>query len=183
MNQLADAPLHLTDDDFTLFALPPRFKLDAAALDAAWRALQSRVHPDRHVGDSPQAQRIAMQWSARVNEAYRRLRDPLKRAAYLCELRGAAIHAETNTAMPLAFLQHQLSWREALDDAVDAHALEALDAQVTSARDALLRQIEQALDVADDAREASSQVRALMFVDKFRDDLAQRRDALADTDA
>jgi molecular chaperone HscB len=45
-----------------------------------------------------------MQWSVRINEAYQRLKDPLRRAAYLCELRGAPINAENNTAMPRTFL-------------------------------------------------------------------------------
>ena len=58
-----------------------------------------------------------MQWAVRVNEAYQRLKDPLKRAAYLCELHGAPIDAENNTAMPADFLMQQMEWREALDEA------------------------------------------------------------------
>ena len=60
-----------------------------------------------------------MQWAVRVNEAYQRLKDPLKRAAYLCERRGAPIDAESNTAMPRDFLMQQMAWREALDEARD----------------------------------------------------------------
>ena len=90
--------LHSTD--FELFGIPPRFSQDAGALDERWKDLQRQVHPDRFAGQGPAAQRVAAQWSARVNEAYRRLKEPLKRAAYLCELHGAALHAEDNTAMP-----------------------------------------------------------------------------------
>ena len=71
-----------------------------AALDARWRALQSEVHPDKFAIEGASAQRVAMQWAVRVNEAYGRLKDPVKRAAYLCELNGAPIEAESNTAMP-----------------------------------------------------------------------------------
>ena len=103
--------MKLGDDDFTLFGLPPRQALDRADLDARRRELQARVHPDRHAAEGASAQRLAMQWAVRVNEAYERLKDPLTRAAYLCALRGMAVDAERNTAMPAAFLAQQMAWR------------------------------------------------------------------------
>ena len=172
--------MKLNDDDFTLFGLSPRFALDRAALDACWRALQARVHPDRFVGEGAAAQRIAMQWAVRVNEAYQRLKDPLKRGAYLCELRGAPIEAENNTAMPAAFLMQQMAWREALDDAVGAAAVEQLDGEVAADEKALLDQLGRTLDEegAGGATAAAQQVRALMFVARFRQDIARRLEAL-----
>ena len=170
--------MKLNDDDFTLFGLSPRFALDRASLDDCWRALQARVHPDRFVGEGAAAQRIAMQWAVRVNEAYQRLKDPLRRGAYLCELRGAPIQAENNTAMPAAFLMQQMAWREALDDAVDAAAVEQLDGEVAADEKALLDQLGHTLDELGDATAAAHQVRALMFVARFRKDIARRLEAL-----
>ena len=112
--------LALQDDDFALFALPRRFAQDGAALGERWKDLQRQAHPDRFASQGAAAQRVAMQWSVRINEAYQRLKDPLRRAAYLCELRGAPINAENNTAMPTEFLMAQMQWREALDDATTA---------------------------------------------------------------
>jgi molecular chaperone HscB len=183
----ATVSIDITADDFALFGLPPRFALDRDALDTRWRELQSQVHPDRHVGRDAQAQRIAMQLSVRVNEAHRRLRDPLRRAAYLCELRGAPIDAERNTAMPSEFLMHQMQWREALDDATTAPAFDALDRDVASTRAGLMARVAAALDAPDgpsvgavNATDAAQAVRALMFVERFRDDLEARRHALHD---
>ena len=170
--------MKLQDDDFTLFGLPQRFALDRAALDDCWRALQARVHPDRFVGEGAAAQRIAMQWAVRVNEAYQRLKDPLKRGAYLCELRGAPIQAENNTAMPASFLMQQMAWREALDDAADAAAVERLDDEVAADEQALLANLGRTLDEQGDAAAAAQQVRALMFVARFRHDIARRLEAL-----
>ena len=99
--------MKITDDDFSLFGLPQRHALDRADLDVRWRDLQARVHPDRFASEGAAAQRLAMQWAVRVNQAYQRLKDPLSRAAYLCELRGVLIDAERNTAMPAAFLMQQ----------------------------------------------------------------------------
>lgn len=95
--------MNLQDNDFVLFGLSERFALDRAQLDAQWKALQRFAHPDQFAAEGLAAQRIAMQWSVRINEAYTRLKDPLKRASYLCELRGAPIAAHTNTAMPASF--------------------------------------------------------------------------------
>ena len=170
--------MNLRDDDFTLFGLPQRHALDTAALAERWRALQAQVHPDRFASEGAAAQRLAMQWAVRVNEAYRRLQDPLQRAAYLCELRGAAIDAHSNTAMPPAFLMQQMAWREALDEAADAAAVEALDDAVGDEQLHRLAELGRTLDEAGDTAAAAQQVRALMFVARFREDIARRLESL-----
>ena len=164
----------LQDDDFTLFGLPQRHALDRADLDQRWRDLQSQVHPDRFASEGAAAQRIAMQWAVRVNEAYQRLKDPLKRGAYLCELRGAPIQAENNTAMPGAFLMQQMAWREALDEAADGDAVQQLDDTVAGEERSLLAALGRTLDEQADAAAAAHQVRALMFVARFRADIGRR---------
>ncbi|WP_119353294.1 Fe-S protein assembly co-chaperone HscB [Azohydromonas sediminis] len=170
--------MNLADDDFTLFALPRRFALDVAELDAHRRTLQAQVHPDRFAAQGAAAQRVAMQWSVRVNEAYRRLRDPLQRAAYLCELAGVPVGLHDNTAMPPAFLLQQMQWREALAEADDAAAIEALDAEVAAAQRRMLDDLARQIDDEGDFAAAAGTVRALMFVARFRDDVARRLDAL-----
>ena len=170
--------MKLDDDDFTLFGLPPRFALDRPALDAKWRALQGEVHPDRFAADGAAAQRVAMQWAVRVNEAYQRLKDPLKRAAYLCELRGVPVAAESNTAMPADFLMQQMAWREALEEAPDAAAVDALERDVIAHERALFDELAAELDARGDTAAAAPRVRALMFVARFRQDLERRLEAL-----
>jgi len=165
-------------DDFELFGLPRRFAQDREQIDARWKALQSEVHPDRFMTEGTASQRVAMQWAVRVNEAYQRLRDPLRRAAYLCELRGARIDAKTDTAMPADFLLQQMQWREALQDAESASAVEALATQMGEQRDRRMRCLQQLLDEQDDARAASGEVRALMFIERFAEDVDRRLEAL-----
>ncbi len=170
--------MKLSDDDFTLFGLPQRHALDRAELDARRRDLQARVHPDRFASEGAAAQRIAMQWAVRVNEAYQRLKDPIGRAAYLCELRGVPIAAESNTAMPGAFLMQQMAWREALEDAVGTDAVQALDDSVAAQERSMLDALTRELDVQGDTAAAAAQVRALMFVDRFRQDINRRLEQL-----
>jgi molecular chaperone HscB len=170
--------VNLQSDDFELFGLQPQFAQDRSVIDERWKQLQRQAHPDRFADQGPAAQRLAMQWSVRINEAYQRLKDPMRRAAYLCELGGAPIQAENNTAMPAAFLMQQMTWREALEEANDLHALESLHDEVTQARQHALQQCEQLIDVAYDLPQAAQQVRALMFIERFAQDIETRLDAL-----
>jgi len=190
--------MNLQSDDFELFGVSRRFAQDRAFLDARWKELQREAHPDRFAAQGPAAQRVAMQWSVRINEAYQRLKDPQRRAAYLCELHGAPIRAEDNTAMPAAFLMQQMEWREALDDARGGDALDALDDETQAARRAALAVSRSHLDTSatmawitaalerlatliDDRQDwagAAREVRALMFIARFAHDIELRREQL-----
>jgi len=176
-----DAGLSLQATDFELFGLPERFAIDPGALDARWKQLQGAAHPDRFATETAAAQRIAMQWAVRINEAYRRLRNPLKRAAYLCSLHGVDLEAESNTAMPPAFLMQQMEWRDALSEAGSLDAVDALAREVAAARDATLASLQAQIDGAADVdwRAVAGSVRGLMFVDKFMSDIDRRVDALS----
>ncbi|MBD3892315.1 Fe-S protein assembly co-chaperone HscB [Hydrogenophaga sp.] len=171
-------PLHASD--FEIFALPARFAFERDALDQRWRDLQRSAHPDRFASADAATQRLAMQWSVRINEAYQRLKDPQKRAAYLCEQHGVPVQAEQNTAMPAAFLQQQMEWREALDEARSATELEHLAAAVAQARTELLGQMQRSADELADFDALAQQVRALMFVERFARAVEQRSEPVQD---
>jgi molecular chaperone HscB len=170
--------MNLQSNDFELFELPPAFALDRALLDERWKGLQREVHPDRHAAADAQTQRQAMQWSVRINEAYQRLKDPLKRAAYLCELNGAPVQAENNTAMPAAFLMQQMQWREDLEEARSVEQLERMADEVDAARQAMLGDLQRTADIQRDYPALAAQVRALMFVERFARDVEGRLDQL-----
>ncbi len=170
--------MNLQATDFELFGLPEQFAQDRSAIDARWKDLQREAHPDKFAAQGHAAQRVAMQWSVRINEAYQRLKDPQKRAAYLCELRGALIDAENNTAMPADFLVEQMEWREALDEARTPADLNALETQLDRARNETLRDIAASLDQHGDAKAAAQRVRALMFIERFGQDVEARVDQL-----
>ena len=158
---------------FDLFQLPARYTIDMVALDAAYRDVQRQVHPDRFVNATDAEKRVAMQWATRANEAYQTLKNPQKRARYLCELNGVDLQTESNTAMPMDFLTQQMEWREALGEAragKNVEALEALDVQVKGERKARLEQVGGELD-AGDYQAAAQGVRALMFLDKFGEEV------------
>ena len=170
--------MNLQANDFELFGLEPKFSQDRAAIDARWKELQRQAHPDKFAAQGTSAQRIAMQWSVRINEAHQRLKDPLKRASYLCELNGAPVNAENNTAMPADFLMQQIEWREALDDAKTPQSLDKIALQANKYWREQLLKLEQAIDVEGDFQLAVTYVRSLMFVERFVFEVDARLDQL-----
>jgi len=150
-----------------LFGLAPAFALDAVSLERSYREIQSQIHPDRyaHAGDAER--RASMQWTTRVNEAYRTLKSPVQRAKYLLEMNGVDVGFETNTQMPTDFLLRQLELREALAEAKQPAALDELMAQVRREQRLLEQGIAQLIDGRKEYAAAAGEVRKLMFLDKL----------------
>lgn len=144
----ADAgEIALHDDDFRLFGLPRQFALDVDALGQTWRNLLRQTHPDKFASQDPAAQRLAMQWTVRVNEAYQRLKHPLRRAEYLCALLRTSTAAPSPATLPSAdFMQH-MEWHEALDAAAaaqDAPALMQLQNEIAQSQSQAMQRLEAA---------------------------------------
>lgn len=157
-------------DHFALFDLPRTFTLNETQLEAAWKHVAQTVHPDRFATHSAAERRVAMQWSARANEAYRILKQPLLRARYLCELAGIDLQVETNTAMAPEFLVQQMSWHEQLDDCLEnpdnVSARESLNQEIETALTDCVQSVARALEQQEFSH-AASLVREWMFLEKL----------------
>jgi molecular chaperone HscB len=162
--------MDFTRTHFELFGLPQAYALDRDKLDAAYRELQSAVHPDRFAAQPEAEQRVAMQWATQVNEAYQTLKHPVSRGVYLLKLQGIDALDAGNTRMAPDFLMQQMEWREAIDEARSAKRLEALDTLSDDLR-AMHRRIEaqlvELIDAAHDFAGACEAVRQLRFMDKL----------------
>jgi molecular chaperone HscB len=166
----AGKALTSSGDHFELFGLQPAFALDSEALERAYREIQSQVHPDRyaHAGDAER--RASLQWTTRVNEAYRVLKNPVQRASHLLSLHGVDVAFETNTSMPQSFLMQQMELRESLEDAVatkNLPALASLQSTLDDDKRTLERQIGAAIDEKKDYAHAAGLVRELQFLEKL----------------
>ena len=162
--------IDFSHNHFQLFGLPERFRFDPDALDRAYRALQGEVHPDRFAAASASERRLALQSSARVNEAYQALRDPVARAQYMLSLHGIDAFDETDTTLAPDFLERQLERREAAADAVaegDAQRLAALAREVREDADGLEQRLAARLDRDSAWDAARSDVRELRFLAKL----------------
>jgi molecular chaperone HscB len=155
---------------FDLFGLQPAFAVDQERLERAYREIQSRVHPDRFVQAGDAERRASLQWTTRVNEAYRTLRNPVSRASHLLALNGVDVAFETNTAMPAQFLMEQMELRETLAEATqskDTTALEALQKRIDADRRDIEQQLGARIDGARDYAGAADLVRELKFLEKL----------------
>ena len=162
---------------FALFELQPSFSLDLDQLATRYRELARGVHPDRFADASEREQRMALEQSASLNEAYQTLKSPSRRARYLLELKGNDVPLEATVHDP-EFLMQQMQWREALDEAASAAELDALDDETQAARSAALARCGELIDTSQDYAGAAREVRSLMFIARFAQDIDSRREQL-----
>ncbi|QFU75081.1 Fe-S protein assembly co-chaperone HscB [Halioglobus maricola] len=127
-----------TQNYFQLFELPVQFSLDVAPLGQRYRQLQQELHPDRFASAGEHEQRIAVQYSAFVNEAYNTLKAPLSRALYLLKLSGMSEESIGRQQVDGGFLMEQMELREKLEtmhdlidpDTVLDHLLEEISGDI-----------------------------------------------------
>jgi molecular chaperone HscB len=159
---------------FDLFGLPPQYDLDTAALRRKYLETSRAIHPDHH-GQRPEAALMSLRASARLNEAYRVLADPLLRAEYLLELFGGSSAAQDRSVGPDVLAQ-TLALREQLEEARQM----GLETQLADLR----RQIETLCEQTESAvrelarhlpgdenlrRELRQQLNALRYYQKLRE--------------
>lgn len=124
---------------FQMFELSPAFDIDQAELRRRYLRSSRVIHPDHH-GSSAPAAALSLRTSARLNEAYRVLSDPLSRAEYLLELAGGNSTA-ADKSVPQEVLTRTLMLREEIEEArlaKDAERLQNVGAEVLSLRDEAL---------------------------------------------
>ena len=172
-------------DHFALFGLPQRFRLDADALDRAYRQLQGVVHPDLFANGDDTQKRLASQSAARVNEAYSALKNPVTRADYLLSLQDNDARGASGPQLPVDFLERQLERREAANDAAAAHdalALGTLLSEVRTDARKMEERLAEEFDGAGTGDETPMRVRELTFLAKLAEDLDAMQGALDSED-
>jgi molecular chaperone HscB len=174
----AAAAKALTSNHFELFGIAPAFAIDLGRLEQSYRGIQSNVHPDRFARAGDAERRASMEMTTRVNEAYRTLRSPVRRAVYLIALNGVDVGLETSTAMPREFLMEQLALRERLEEARDADELGLLEQELFGLKENLQAQIAECIDARHDYGGAADLVRKLMFLEKLDEDINAAYEAL-----
>ena len=169
--------MSLTDNYFQLYDLPEQYSLDEHALRATYRELQRKTHPDKFADASKQAQLLAVQYAATINDAYDVLTSPLKRAIYMLKLKGFGMDSQRSACMDPMFLMQQMELREELEQVSKADdpevALEQISEHLESELDILQAAFESQIVGVDDsgAETALDTVRKMHFLVKVQADV------------
>lgn len=167
---------------YALFDLKPCFRLDLDKLAARYRELAREVHPDRFADASEREQRVALEKSAALNDAYQTLRSAPRRARYLLAISGHDVPHEVTVHDP-DFLLQQMQWREELEDLQDEADLDgvALFKQRLKAAQAKLDDDFAACwDVPGERDQAERLMRRMQFLDKLAQEVRQLEERLDD---
>lgn len=168
-------------DPFATLGIARTFDVDLAAAEKTHRELSRTLHPDRYVGASASERRVALAKAVEVNEAWRIVRDPIRRAEALLELSGVAVGENREPAADQEFLANMLEQRDALAEARSARDLAAVRRLARDVQ-AELRKAEAELSQGF----ARGQTRALLgklgevrFYKRFLDEVSVVEDELA----
>jgi molecular chaperone HscB len=170
-------------DHFAVLGVRPAHDLDEAALEKTYRELSRQVHPDRFARADARARRASLGRSVQLNQAWKTLRDPVKRAEYLLSLQGYEVGGEEGTRKPGAggskervpvpqdLLMEVMELREGLLEARadgDQARIHALTAEVRGRREKALSAVGNALRAQPaDLDGAARELVVVRYMDRF----------------
>ncbi len=174
-------------DPFDTLGLPPRLDLDPKELEARYRDLQRTLHPDKYVHAQASERRASLSRAVSVNEAYRTLKDELRRAEALFVRLGGVLEEHGGGQDP-ELLMEVMELREKLAEAKgerDLDAIASLARDVSAAegvvRSALAQSFEELATTPSDAsqlRKASASLSRLRYYRRFQEEVAQLEEDL-----
>jgi molecular chaperone HscB len=172
-------------DRFAVLGLPRRFEVDLGAAEAAYKDLSRQLHPDRFAKADPRARKTALARTVELNDAWRTVKDPLRRAEYLLELAGYALAGGEKSAQmsktrevsaPPTFLVEILELREELaaaQQAGDAVKLAFMSEEMRGRAAAAMKTIGTSIDrgTPESLDDAARALMSLRYYQRFLDEV------------
>jgi len=172
-------------DPFATLGIERRFDVDLTALEKRHRELSRAFHPDKHAGGMPSEKRAALARAADVNEAWRVVRDPVRRAEALFALAGIPVGEDREPKAAPAFLMEMMEQREALAEAqgagdrdLVARLAEAIHARARETQTILTRVF---AEPGEDLAPHLHRLGELRFYARFLDEVSAIEDLLDDS--
>jgi molecular chaperone HscB len=182
-------------DHFAVLGIERRFDLDLADAERRYKELSRQLHPDRFARADAQARRASLARSVQLNDAWKTLRDPVRRAEYMLAQSGIEVGGEEGTRrtgangekervpVPQELLMAILELREALMDARaegDHGRVEALATDVRTSKERAMADVARALGSTPAALdEAAAALVSVRYYDRFLEEVAVHDEARA----
>jgi molecular chaperone HscB len=172
----ADVDFDPASDAFSIFGFERSWNLERDAVERRYLSLAQAVHPDRVATADAGIRRLAMERASAVNEAYKVLRDPVRRAEYLVKLGGIDLDSSDPhvgaPSMEQSFLMEMIERREHVADAraQGEHVLDELRDGVEDELDALLESAHEQLN-AGEVRAAARTLVRRRYVQRLLDEI------------
>ncbi|AKT37515.1 Fe-S protein assembly co-chaperone HscB [Chondromyces crocatus] len=174
-------------DPFAILGVEPRFTLDLRAVEQRHRELSRALHPDRYAGAPAAERRLSLGRAIEVNEAWRVVRDPIRRAEALMARSGVELREDAMPKADPAFLMEVMELREELSEAArrkDRARVEALGTQVRAREEASLAALGTVLDGSAGDRtsieKALPRLSELKYFRRFLDEVSAIEEDLTD---
>jgi len=163
-------PAGTQPDRFATLGFTPSFD-EPAGLDEKFRALSRKLHPDRFARATPQERRYSLEQTTRLNEAYKTLKDPVRRAEHLLSLRGI----KGDPKMSPEFLEQTMEDREKLMEAkMSGEPLDALATGVREKRDQTLLDVRRMVENGGDLSRAAELLARMRYYARYLDEVEGR---------
>jgi molecular chaperone HscB len=188
-------PADEKQDRFAALGVPRKFSIDLGAAESNFKKLSRQVHPDRFATADPRARKAALSRTVQLNEAWRTLKDPMRRAEYLLELAGFGLKGDDRKAAgdqratrelsaPPALLMEILELREELADAQrsgNTAKVQAMTETMRARHGDTLAALSAALDAGSGGKleEAARLMVALRYYQRFLDEVPVHGEAAA----
>ncbi|APR85417.1 Chaperone protein HscB [Minicystis rosea] len=174
------------NDPFDMLGIAPRFALDLAAVELRHRELSKALHPDRYAGAPAAERRMALSRAIDVNEAFRVVKDPIRRAEALLRRAGAAV-GETSEPKPSpALLMDMMEAREELAEAgraKDVARVAKLGEAMGQRQADILRRLGGAFDAAGTDPQKNAEILPVLgelrYIRRFLDEVSAIEEELA----
>lgn len=172
-------------DPFATLGLEPRFNIDAHGLEQRHRELSRALHPDRFSGAPAAERRLSLNRAIEVNDAFRLLRDPIRRAEALLRLANIAVGEREEPKASPTLLMDMMESREALAEAAhdkDLQKIQALGEAMQKRQQSVLTRLGHGFDEAKDKPEALKALVPLLgelrYIRRFLDEVSAYEEEL-----
>ncbi len=175
--------MDFTSNYFEIFGLPVSYQVDLSLLADRYRSMQRKFHPDRYASKPAQEQRLAVQYSAVINQAYTEISSPLLRAQYLLSLQNMDSAGDVKITRDPQFLMQQIELREKLADLSEANDAFALLGEVAGQAESDYIGLQQVFDqqyIRSDFQGAEETVAKMQFFSKLLNETEQLEQELDD---